>query len=142
MKVIITFVVLLIIVSILTFKIGYNSSRKPLIEVRKSNIHNKGVFANYDIKKGDLVEKAPYIIITDKKGVNDYVYLYTKNNTICLVFGYGSIYNHSNNNNINFYVDPNNKNFEYYANKDIKKGEELLVTYGKDYWTSRKINPV
>jgi SET domain-containing protein len=141
MKVIITFVVLLIIVSVLTFKIGYNAPRKPLIEVKKSKIHNKGVFANYDIKKGDLVEKAPYIIITDKKGINDYVYLYTKNNTICLVFGYGSIYNHSTNNNINFYVDPNNHNFEYYANRDIKKGEELLVTYGKEYWTSRNIKP-
>lgn len=141
MKVIITFVVLLIIISILTYKIGYNANKKPLIEVRKSKIHSKGVFANYDIKKGELVEKAPYIVIKDKNAVKDYVYFYTKNNTICLVFGYGSIYNHSNNHNVDFYVDPNNHYFEYYANKDIKKGDELLVTYGSDYWTSRRINP-
>ena len=109
--------------------------------VKKSKLHNKGVFTNYNIKKGDLVEIAPYIVITDKEGVNDYVYHYTQDNTICLVFGYGSIYNHSNNHNIDFYVDPNNHNFEYYANKDVKKGEELLVTYGNEYWSSRKIRP-
>ena len=141
MKVIITFVVLTMIISLLSYRIGIESCKKKLIEVRPSKIHNKGVFANYNIKKGDLIEIAPYIVITDKNGVNEYVYLYTKTNTFCLVFGYGSVYNHSANNNVDFYVDNENNNFEYYANRDIKKGEELFVTYGEQYWTSRNIVP-
>tara|TARA_B100001248_G_C27236611_1_gene387384 strand:+ start:298 stop:735 length:438 start_codon:yes stop_codon:yes gene_type:complete len=141
MKVIVTFVILLIVVSIITYKIGYQSIKKPLIEVRKSNIHNKGVFTNYHIKKGKLVEIAPYIKLDDKNSVSDYVYNYTKDNTICLVFGYGSIYNHSDKPNIKFYVDPKNLNFEYYASKDIKKNEELFVNYGSKYWISRNIKP-
>lgn len=142
MKVIITFVVLLIIVSIMTYKIGYNTKKKPLIEVKISKIHNKGVFTNYNITKGSLIEKAPFIIVNDKKGINDYVFFYTVSKFYCLVFGYGSIYNHSKNHNIDFYVDDKNKNFEFYANKDIKEGDELLIAYGDDYWTSRKINPL
>jgi uncharacterized protein len=141
MKVIVTFIVLLIILSILSFRIGLNSCKKKLIEVRKSDIHNKGVFSNYDIKKGDLVEVAPYIIINDKTPVLNYVFFYTKKKYYCFVLGYGSMYNHSADYNLDFYVNDVDHDFEYYAKRDIKKGEELFINYGSEFWTSRKINP-
>jgi len=128
----------------LSFKIGVDSCKnikKQLLEVRKSDIHNKGVFANYDIKKDTLIEVAPFLKLKDKSAVNDYVYLYTVNNTYCFVLGAGSIYNHSKNHNVDFYVDEKNNNFEYYANRDINKGEELFINYGEAYWTTRSITP-
>ena len=144
MKIIITFIVLVIVLSTLSFKMGIkscNKLKKKMIEVRKSNIHNKGVFANYNIKKGDLVEIAPFLKLKDKSAVNDYVYLYTISNIYCFVLGNGSIYNHSNNYNLDFYVDEENSNFEYYANKDIRQGEELFINYGIEYWKTRGVDP-
>ena len=38
------------------------------------------------------------------------------------------------NNNVSFYVDKKNEKVSAMANKDIKKGEELLVRYGYKYW--------
>ena len=142
MKVIITFVVLVVILTTLSFKLGYQSAKKGLIEVRKSNIHHKGVFANYPIKKNQIVEIAPYIVVNDKTPIINYVFYFQEQKVYCLVFGYGSVYNHSNNPNVRFNVRDDNQNFEYIANRDIQKGEELFIDYGAEYWTSRKIKPI
>jgi SET domain-containing protein len=54
------------------------------------------------------------------------------------VLGNGMIYNHAKNNNINYEVDVENMMFEYTANKEIKKGEELLINYGEQYWKNHE----
>ena len=44
-------------------------------------------------------------------------------------------FNHSNDFNVRHNQDP--ENMIYKAARDIKKGEELYVNYGTDYWNSR-----
>ena len=145
MKVIIVIVTILFVLSIISYKIGFktgfNKTKKKIIEIRKSKIHNKGVFSNYKIKKGALIEIAPYIVVRDKKFINDYVFFYTKQKVYCLVLGSGSMFNHSKNYNVDFFVDSDNQNFEYYANRDIEKNEELFINYGEEYFKTRFINP-
>lgn len=46
------------------------------------------------------------------------------------VLGYGMIYNHSENNNIEYLIDYEDLCFRFQANKPIKKDEELFINYG------------
>lgn len=119
----------------------YNSSHI----IDKSSLENagRGVFANKNYKKGEIVETSPYIIL-DKNTINtenliqDYVFDHlTDSSKKILVFGYGSMYNHSTNYNIDYEPDINNQCMIYIANKDIIKGNELFINYGEDYWNSR-----
>lgn len=101
----------------------------------------RGVFANKDFKKDEIVEICP--LISDNSGnlknslLGDYVFQdELLEDSDLVVFGLGSIYNHSFNNNINYEQD-NKGNMIFTANRDIKKGEELYNNYGEDYWNSR-----
>jgi hypothetical protein len=79
--------------------------------------------------------------ITDhlKKFLEDLGYLdMNKLFNSATVLGNGMIYNHSKNNNIDYEVDIKNMIFEYTANKKIKKGEELLINYGEQYWKNHE----
>ena len=65
-------------------------------------------------------------------------YVYTIDDKVSeLVLGNGSMYNSSKDNNVDYrYCD--DRCTEYITNKDVQNGEELLVNYGEDYWSSRK----
>ena len=110
--------------------------------VKESLIPNsgRGVFSNKDFKKGEIVEICP--LISDKKEninksiIKDYTFKNKFKDEEVIVFGLCSLYNHSDNNNI--YHDQDGKgNMVYKAVRDIKKGEELYVNYGSNYWNSR-----
>lgn len=111
--------------------------------VKKSLIPNsgRGVFANKDFKKGEIVEVCPLISDKDENIKNSVVKNYTFKNKFkdeeVLVFGLCSMYNHSDNNNIEHDQDGKG-NMIYTAGRDIKKGEELYVNYGQKYWSSRR----
>ena len=151
-KILILIILILLIVLLVTFNLTPKKEVKHIVEykdrleIRKSNIHDKGIFANCDFKKGDLIETSPYIIIDfpqESNTLSDYIFYLEKNNRkdSVLVLGNGSIFNHSKNNNVDYYRDAINKNYKYYTNRDIKKDEELFINYGNDYWDSRKIVP-
>lgn len=100
----------------------------------------RGVFANKDFKKDEIVEICP--LISDKKDninksiIRDYTFKNKFKDEEVIVFGLCSIYNHLDNNNIHHDQD-NKGNMIYRALRDIKKGEELYVNYGENYWMSR-----
>lgn len=98
----------------------------------------RGVFANKDFKKNDIVEIAPFILdkYTKVKG-NMKDYIFAHGDDVALVLGLVSLYNHSDDPNviINF-VD---SYVNIIAVKDINKDEEILISYGKGYWESRDI---
>lgn len=50
------------------------------------------------------------------------------------VLGYGMIYNHAEKNNIEWNFNYKNFTFEYKSNTKIKRGEELFINYGPEYW--------
>ena len=101
-----------------------------------------GVFANRDYKEGDTVEINRFLEFSDNKtGLQDYVFkshLDTNKNVI--VLGNGSIFNHHDNNNINYYFMGEKGFFIYKANKDIKKGDEMYINYGSHWFQNRQKN--
>ena len=106
-----------------------------LIEVRKVPGKGRGVFARKNIKKKTVIERCPIIElpVSDAFGqpedtrIADYVFEWEKD-TVALVLGYGSLYNHSYKPNAEYY-DTGRSTQTFAAIKDIKAGEEITVNY-------------
>lgn len=103
-------------------------------------IENLGVFSKRSYKKNEIIEIAPLIEIDGSQTLphplQDYVFSsHIKQGNYVLVLGYGSMYNHSRNNNVDYYTCGDNyKRFvKYVANKDINSYEELFINYGEHH---------
>jgi len=110
------------------------------ISPKKSSIHGVGVFAQEDISEGELIERCPVFffsrqtlkVLHDAFDANhilgDYVF-YWDSKSLAAVLGYGMVYNHSKDYNIDFRKVKSVPCVEFTANRDIKKGEELFSGY-------------
>lgn len=111
----------------------------------------RGLFASEDIKKGEYLEVIGILVEKDSisdictsyanafKFAADYSDTYTKH---LIPMGYGGIVNHANekiNQNVEIrYIKKNSSNIcVYYFIKDVKKGEEILGNYGKEWERSK-----
>ena len=97
---------------------------------RKGGKFGRGVFANKNFKKGDIIEVAP-ILTGDRSEMfcglyENYIWQNVDDKWV-LLLGYASICNHDDDNNsdVNFYDDY----YDLYAKKDIQKEEEITLTY-------------
>ncbi|MBR2563132.1 MAG: SET domain-containing protein-lysine N-methyltransferase [Paenibacillus sp.] len=111
-----------------------------MIEVKQSKLgdggeFNRGVFATVDIPKGQLIHQAPVVPYPnedhehiEKTILEDYVFEYGANHTAILL-GYGSLINHSYEPNATYDINFENHTFDFYAYKDIKAGDEILINY-------------
>lgn len=104
--------------------------------VQKSNTHGYGVFAGKTLKKGEKIEEC-YIIVTKggDKGLEDYYF--DANRKYAILTGFGIIYNHSNNPNADYTFNLKTKVATIKATKTIKKGEEIHISYGDKWFSSR-----
>ncbi len=96
-----------------------------------------GVFALEPVKKGRLIERAPVLFLPEKEyqkvaetKLENYAYGWPRGAAI--VFGYGSLYNHSFEPNAEVFYDEDNRCLVYEALRPIKKGEEIRVDYTGD----------
>lgn len=115
------------------------------LKIAKSQVLNGGygVFAKENIKKGEVLEVAPFIEVPrnivygqPKNMLQDYVFAsHNKPNHVIICFGYGSMYNHALKNNVYYRISGCNPSrfFEFVAIRDIPKGDELLINYGPDH---------
>jgi uncharacterized protein len=114
------------------------------VQVAPSPLGGRGVFATRDFETEEVIEVCPFleIPVEEISGVMDsYVFSSGKGEHLnVLLFGYGSLYNHS--------FDPNVEVREHaddaiamIALRDIAAGEELVHNYGDDYWDTRDIDP-
>ncbi len=95
------------------------------------------VLADTDIAKGEIVEEAPVIVIPkhemkyiNKTVLTHYEFIWNeKTGEDAIVMGYGMVYNHSFEPNIEFYPNYEKKTMVFVALRDIKKGEELCSNY-------------
>ena len=110
-----------------------------MIEIKTSPLSdgefNRGVFATCDIKKGTLFHEAPVVPYLNEQHkyiertvLEDYVYEYGINHS-AVVLGYGMLFNHSYEPNATYEINFDKHTFDYYAYKDIKAGEEILINY-------------
>lgn len=120
------------------------------ITVQPSPIHGLGVFCRNAIKKGELIERAPLILleIADKDYLRHttlyhYYFLVEHNRTpAALGLGYSSLYNHSYTANARYKVSVSNQCLDIIAVRSIAAGEEVTLNYnGRPDDTSRVYFP-
>ena len=135
----IIFLLIILIIRLFKSNLSNNEYITPSIEIKNSEkIGSRGVFALKNYKKNDIIEICPTISEETSKfdGIlKDYIFKYDDTNSL-LAFGFCSMYNHSDDYNALWTVLSKNQ-IKMYATKDIKKGEEILTSYGEGYWKTR-----
>src|SRR3990167_10635038 len=94
----------------------------------------KGVFAGENIKKGEVIEVAPILILEftdfiDTKWNKLFEYYFWMDDYVALALGYGSLYNHSKEPNAGYKLDQKKETITFSALKDIKKDQEIVFNY-------------
>ena len=114
------------------------------IYLDKSPIHGRGIFASEKISANEIFEVCPYLDLgIPKKTTSPLLMNYRFNwpqgtsdwDLQVVGLGFSSFYNHSNDFNANWRSNLELDAFEFYAIRDIEKGEEIFLYYGGDeYW--------
>jgi uncharacterized protein len=111
--------------------------------VVKRGRHGRGVFSTRRFVKGELVERCPTVQLRDADvtgRLGDYVYLSVKDGDVLVVLGYGMLYNHSENPNVE-YVQEKPSTMEFRALRSVEPGDELTIDYGREWWETRGHTP-
>lgn len=116
-----------------------SSLKRSGLIVQKSSIHGYGVFAAEDILADETIEECYYIPIKKESMDLESFYFETGSNQLLLALGYGSIYNHAELPNATYYYDPDEDILIFQAARSIKAGEEILVSYGEKWFSTRKL---
>lgn len=102
--------------------------------------NNLGVYSKRAFQKDETIEIAPFIEVKTDIGnlpnpLQDYVFgSHITDGYTILVFGYGSMYNHSLDNNVSYSTFKKHDRFiKYYANRFIPENEELFINYGENH---------
>ena len=102
----------------------------------KSKGKGMGVFASDAITKGEVVEVCHFHILKGDDRMTGYMFGFPKGDVpkkhSYVVFGFGSIYNHCDDSNIDYEND--GKTMTFFATKNINVDEECCVDYGENYW--------
>jgi len=112
------------------------------IYISKSKIPKagRGVFAASPIKKGELIERCPVLVV--KGGdvprlkptiLKSYYFIWHKPKKIAtkvgICLGFGSIYNHSYEPNATYKKNLKEETIDFVAIRPIQRGEEITVNY-------------
>ena len=108
-----------------------------------------GVFATEHIPADTTLEECHYLRVEkeDCSGIiNDYVYNMepdpgaseAESEYYSLPLGYGSIFNHDNDHNTEYWHDTDRDLIVFHTIRDISPGEQLFINYGKEWWETRE----
>jgi SET domain-containing protein len=108
-----------------------------MIYVSNTPGKGRGVFAKKRFSKGELLERAPVVIVPhyereylDKTVLYNYYYKWGGNlEDAALSLGYGSLYNHSYEPNAVYVKKIEEFVIDFVALRDIEEGEEITVNY-------------
>lgn len=113
----------------------------PPVYVAKSHGKGRGVYAARKIRKAEIIERSPVIVVPEKEwtrhvektGLSDYTFDWGRDNDhAAIVLGYGMLYNHSHTPNARFTHDLRAREYIFTALRDIKKDEEIYTNYNGD----------
>lgn len=107
--------------------------------IRPSLIHGHGVFADKIFKQHSIIEEC-YAIISSGKDTALKNYYYQTADLYFLPSGCGLLYNHADTPNARYYFDESRHLLVFEALRDILPGEEILIYYGKNWFSSRNLS--
>jgi len=99
-------------------------------------MHGNGVFAGKKIRKGELIEKCYFIITKGGDAVLEDYYFDAKRK-YAVFLGLGSIYNHSDDPNADYTINMAKRIATIKADRTIQQGEEITISYGSKWFSSR-----
>ncbi len=111
-----------------------------------------GVYATEYIPADTTLEECYHLRIRneDSSGIiNDYLYglepdhddLEEESEYFSLPLGWGSIFNHADEHNTEYWHDTERDLIVFHTIKDVSAGEQLFINYGKDWWETREPIP-
>lgn len=111
-----------------------------LISVKNSPGKGRGVFAQRNFKKGEVIESCPVIVLpAEEIDTLELTQLYNyyfawgpESKDAAIALGYGSLYNHSYTPNARYYKDFDNSLLKYVCIRDIQENEEITINYNCD----------
>lgn len=109
-------------------------SKKIYLSMSKILNNNKGVFASVDIKKGEIIEIAPILVLEFTDLIETrwnllFEYYFWMDDFVALALGFASIYNHSQDPNSKYEINREDKTITFTAIKDILKDSEIYFNY-------------
>jgi hypothetical protein len=125
-----------------TYKIKYGHSL----------VGGRGVFATDNIEEGELIERCPLVPLQlrSKQQTDNAIWSYCYTKPLCecnecktngfifyMVLGHGMVYNHQDHNIADMKFNHKDLYVDIIANRAIRKGEEIFVTYGDNYFQHR-----
>ncbi len=120
------------------------SEIRPPTSIRiGESIHGRGVFATAPIAAGETIEVCPVIELSPEGAdwvLADYVVYLADGKGFALMLGYGSLYNHSSDPSAEYAILDANT-YEFTALREIEAGEEITISYGDDWWSTRGLEP-
>ena len=111
-----------------------------LISVKESPGKGRGVFAERNLKRGEIIESCPVIVLpAEEVDAFELTQLYNyyfawgeASEEAAIALGYGSLYNHSYTPNAEYRKDFDNSLLKYICIRDIQKDEEITINYNFD----------
>ncbi|KAF1820219.1 protein methyltransferase [Dissoconium aciculare CBS 342.82] len=113
--------------------------RFQTLQLRLNTSKGRGVFATAPIPSGTTIDVSPVLVLpraenashVEKTVLYHYTYNWPTVATQAVVFGLGSLFNHSSRNqNVGWRRDLRRLVIVYTALRDIRVGEELCISYG------------
>lgn len=102
----------------------------------------RGMLATRDFAAGEMIEACPLVVGTDfGTTLDDYTFMLGEEKS-ALALGHCSLYNHADDPNVDYSIDEHSNLMTLRTTRKVKKGEELMVSYGKSRWTSRDLKPI
>ncbi|QLE43520.1 SET domain-containing protein [Nostoc sp. C052] len=106
-----------------------------MLIVGNTNIKGRGVFAQKHFLKGEIIERAPVVVIPaqevkllDQTVLGNYYYDW-EDKAAAIAFGLVSLFNHSYYPNTYYVKNFAEREVEYIAYRDIEAGEEITANY-------------
>lgn len=121
-------------------KIDFTHGFTEKLRVGPSPGRGRGVFAAIDFCDGDLIERAPVIVIPgveeellERTALYNYIFAWPPEpQGSAIALGYGSIYNHARRANARYIKRPETGVIDFVATRDIGIGEEITINYNGD----------
>jgi hypothetical protein len=105
--------------------------------------HGRGVFATRAFGQGEVVESCPTVELADADvsgRLNDYVFSSVNEGDVLLVLGLGMLFNHSPEPNLE-YIQEDASTIVFQTVRKVRRGEELTIDYGEEWWETRGLEP-